>query len=144
MKIAVLPGDGVGTEVIAEAVKVLAALSGSGLAFEIEQAPVGGAAYDASGDPLPEGTLELATKADAILFGAVGGPRYDALPREKRPEQALLRLRKELNLFANLRPASVFPELAEASPLKPDVVASASSRAGCARASIPCATPIRR
>src|SRR5207244_3997729 len=80
-------------------------------------------AYDASGDPLPEGTLELATKADAILFGAVGGPRYDALPREKRPEQALLRLRKELNLFANLRPASVFPELAEASPLKPDVLA---------------------
>jgi 3-isopropylmalate dehydrogenase len=123
MKIAVLPGDGVGAEVIAEAVKVLAALKGTGLAFEIEQASVGGAAYDASGDPLPEATLELARKADAILFGAVGGPRYDALPREKRPEQALLRLRKELNLFANLRPASVFPELAEASPLKPEVVA---------------------
>lgn len=123
MKIAVLPGDGVGAEVIAEAVKVLAALKGGGLAFEMEQAPVGGAAYDASGDPLPEATLELATKADAILFGAVGGPRYDALPREKRPEQALLRLRKELDLFANLRPASVFAELAEASPLKPDVVA---------------------
>ena len=123
MKIAVLPGDGVGAEVIAEAVKVLAALKGRGLAFEIEQAPVGGAAYDASGDPLPEATLELARRADAILFGAVGGPRYDALPREKRPEQALLRLRKELNLFANLRPASVFPELAEASPLKPEVVA---------------------
>jgi len=123
MKIAVLPGDGVGAEVIAEAVKVLAALKGRGLAFEIEQAPVGGAAYDASGDPLPEATLELARKADAILFGAVGGPRYDALPREKRPEQALLTLRKELNLFANLRPASVFPELAEASPLKPEVVA---------------------
>src|SRR5260221_10728299 len=123
MKIAVLPGDGVGAEVIAEAVKVLGALKGSGLAFEIEQASVGGAAYDGSGDPLPEATLELATQADAILFGAVGGPRYDALPREKRPEQALLRLRKELNLFANLRPASVFPELAEASPLKPEVVA---------------------
>ena len=123
MKIAVLPGDGVGTEVIAEAVKVLAALKGTGLAFEIEQAPVGGAAYDASGDPLPERTLELATKADAILFGAVGGPRYDALPREKRPEHAILRLRKELNLFANLRPACVFPELADASTLKPDVVA---------------------
>src|SRR6267378_7369021 len=122
MKIAVLPGDGVGAEVIAEAVKVLAALKGRGLAFEIEQAPVGGAAYDASGDPLPEATLELARKADAILFGAVGGPRYDALPREKRPEQALLRLRKELNLFANLRPASVFPELAGASTLKPEVV----------------------
>src|SRR5258708_6431954 len=120
MKIAVLPGDGVGAEVIAEAVKVLAALKGRGLAFEIEQAPVGGAAYDASGDPLPEATLELARKADAILFGAVGGPRYDALPREKRPEQALLRLRKELNLFANLRPASVFPDLADASTLRPD------------------------
>ncbi len=123
MKIAVLPGDGVGTEVIAEALKVLAALRREGLAFEMEQASVGGAAYDTSGDPLPEPTLELARKADAILFGAVGGPRYDALPREKRPEQALLRLRKELNLFANLRPASVFPELADASTLKPEVVA---------------------
>src|SRR5205814_3055971 len=123
MKIAVLPGDGVGAEVIAEAVKVLAALKGRGLASAVEQAPVGGAAYDASGDPLPEATLELATKADAILFGAVGDPRYDALPRERRPEQAILRLRKELNLFANLRPASVFPELADASTLKPEVVA---------------------
>jgi 3-isopropylmalate dehydrogenase len=123
MKIAVLPGDGVGTEVIAEAIKVLAALRGKGLAFEIEEAPVGGAAYDAAGDPLPERTLELARKADAILFGAVGAPRYDALPREKRPEQAILRLRKELGLFANLRPASVFPELADASTLRPEVVA---------------------
>ena len=123
MRIAVLPGDGVGTEVIAEAVKVLSALSRGGLAFEMERASVGGAAYDTSGDPLPEPTLELARKADAILFGAVGGPRYDALPREKRPEQALLRLRKELNLFANLRPASVFPELADASTLRPEVVA---------------------
>ena len=120
MKIAVLPGDGVGTEVVAEAVKVLGAL---GLGFEMEQAAVGGAAYDTSGDPLPEPALELARKADAILFGAVGGPRYDALPREKRPEQAILRLRKELNLFANLRPASVFPDLADASTLRPDVVA---------------------
>ncbi len=120
MKIAVLPGDGVGTEVIAEAVKVLGAL---GLGFEMEQAAVGGAAYDTSGDPLPEPALELARKADAILFGAVGAPRYDALPREKRPEQAILRLRKELNLFANLRPASVFPDLADASTLRPDVVA---------------------
>ena len=123
MKIAVLPGDGVGTEVIAEALKVLAALRREGLAFEMEQASVGGAAYDTSGDPLPEPTLELARKADAILFGAVGDPRYDALPRERRPEQAILRLRKELNLFANLRPASVFPELADASTLKPEVVA---------------------
>ena len=123
MKIAVLPGDGVGMEVIAEAVKVLAALRREGLAFEMEQAPVGGAAYDTSGDPLPDATLELAKKADAILFGAVGDPRYHALPREKRPEQAILRLRKELGLFANLRPASVFPELADASTLKPEVVA---------------------
>ena len=123
MKIAVLPGDGVGPEVVAEAVKVLAAIRGKGLVFEIEQAPVGGAAYDAAGDPLPEPTLELVRKADAILFGAVGGPRYDALPREKRPEQAILRLRKALNLFANFRPASVFPELADASTLKPEVVA---------------------
>jgi len=123
MKIAVLPGDGVGTEVIAEALKVLAALRREGLAFEMEQASVGGAAYDTSGDPLPDATLELAKKADAILFGAVGDPRYDALPRERRPEQAILRLRKELNLFANLRPASVFPELADASTLKPEVVA---------------------
>ena len=123
MKIAVLPGDGVGPEVIAEAVKVLAALGREGLAFEMEQASVGGAAYDAVGDPLPGPTLKLARKADAILFGAVGGPRYDPLPREKRPEQALLRLRKELNLFANFRPASVFPELADASTLRPEVVA---------------------
>jgi 3-isopropylmalate dehydrogenase len=93
MKIAVLPGDGVGPEVIAEAVKVLTAVRPEGLALEMEQAPVGGAAYDATGDPLPARTLELARQADAILFGAVGGPRYDLLPRQKRPEQALLRLR---------------------------------------------------
>ena len=123
MKIAVLPGDGVGPEVVTEAVKVLAALRRGGLTLEIEQAPVGGAAYDAAGDPLPKPTLELARKADAILFGAVGGPRYDAVPREKRPEQAILRLLKELNLFANFRPASVFPELADASTLRPEVVA---------------------
>src|SRR5258707_8417944 len=123
MKIAVLPGDGVGPEVVAEAVKVLAVLTREGPSLQMDQAPVGGAAYDASGDPLPEPALELARKADAILFGAVGGPRYDALPREKRPEQAILRLRKELNLFANLPPASVFPDLADASTLRPDVVA---------------------
>jgi 3-isopropylmalate dehydrogenase len=120
MKIAVLAGDGVGPEVIAEAVKVLGALDGLGL--DLEHAPVGGAAYDTAGDPIPETTLSLAKSADAILFGAVGGPRYDALPREKRPEQAILRLRKELDLFANLRPASVFPELADASTLRPEVV----------------------
>src|SRR5260221_7146745 len=123
MKIAVLPGDGVGPEVVAEAVKVLAVLGREGPPFQMDQAPVGGAAYDASGDPLPERTLELAKKADAVLFGAVGGPRYDALPREKRPGQAILKLRKELNLFANMRPASVFPELADASTLKAEVVA---------------------
>src|SRR5262252_5641724 len=119
MKIAVLPGDGVGPEVIAEAVKVLRVL---GLKLEMEQAPVGGAAFDAAGDPIPATTLALAKSADAILFGAVGGPRYDTLPREKRPEQAILKLRKELDLFANLRPASVFPELADASTLRPEVV----------------------
>jgi len=123
MKIAVLPGDGVGTEVIAEAVRVLEALRREGLALEMEQAPVGGAAYDSGGDPIPEATLEIARKADAVLFGAVGGPRYDTLPREKRPEQAILRLRKELDLFANLRPAVVYPELADASTLRPEIVA---------------------
>ncbi len=120
MKIAVLAGDGVGPEVIAEAVKVLRALGRPGL--ELEHAPVGGAGYDASGDPLPEATLALAKKAGAVLFGAVGNAKYDSLPREKRPEQAILKLRKELDLFANLRPASVFPELADASTLRSDVV----------------------
>ncbi|HKW36802.1 MAG TPA: 3-isopropylmalate dehydrogenase [Burkholderiales bacterium] len=123
MKIAVLPGDGVGPEVVAEALKVLEILRRTGLKLEVERAAVGGAAYDAAGDPIPEATLSLAKSADAVLFGAVGGPRYDALPRDKRPEQALLRLRKELDLFANLRPASVFPELAGASTLRPEVVA---------------------
>ena len=121
MKIAVLPGDGVGPEVVAEAVKVLRALGE--LKLDLHEAPVGGAGYDASGDPLPEATLALAKKADAVLFGAVGDAKYDSLPREKRPEQALLKLRKELDLFANLRPASVFPELADASTLRSDVVA---------------------
>ena len=120
MNIAVLPGDGVGPEVVAEAVKVLRALDG--LRLQIEHAPVGGAAYDAAGDPIPAATLALAKSADAVLFGAVGGPQYDALPRDKRPEQAILRLRKDLDLFANLRPASVFPELADASTLRPEVV----------------------
>lgn len=123
MKIAVLPGDGIGVEIVTEAVKVLRALERDGLKLEMEYASVGGAACDAAGDPLPEATLKLAREADAILFGAVGGPRYDQLPRAKRPEQAILRLRKELNLFANLRPATVFPELADASSLRPEVVA---------------------
>jgi 3-isopropylmalate dehydrogenase len=120
MKIAVLPGDGIGQEIVAQAVRVLRRLQ---LPLELQEAPVGGAGYDASGDPLPEATLALARAADAILFGAIGGPRYDALPRDKRPERGLLRLRKELGLFANLRPASVFPELAQASSLKAELVA---------------------
>ncbi|MGB7543728.1 MAG: 3-isopropylmalate dehydrogenase [Burkholderiales bacterium] len=123
MKIAILPGDGIGTEIVAEAVKVLKALERGALRFDMEAAPVGGAGCDAAGDPLPESTLALAREADAILFGAVGGWQYDKLPRAKRPEQALLRLRKELNLFANLRPAMVYPELADASTIKPEVVA---------------------
>jgi 3-isopropylmalate dehydrogenase len=120
MKIAVLPGDGIGGEIVAQAVKVLRRLQ---LPLELEEAPVGGAGVDSAGDPLPAATLELARAADAILFGAIGGPQYDALPRDQRPERGLLRLRKELGLFANLRPAHVFPELAGASSLKPELVA---------------------
>jgi len=120
MKLALLPGDGIGPEIVAQARKVLERL---GLKLEMREAAVGGAGYDASEDPLPPATLSLAKEADAILFGAVGGPRYDALPRAKRPEQALLRLRKELGLFANLRPAQVYPQLAAASALKAEVVA---------------------
>ena len=123
MKIAVLPGDGIGTEIVAEAVKVLSRLAGAGVRLELEEAQVGGAGYEAAGDPLPEATLKLARQADAILFGAIGGPQYDALPREKRPERGLLRLRKELALFANLRPARVYEELAGASSLKAELVA---------------------
>ena len=120
MKIAVLPGDGIGKEIIAETLRVLARLE---LKFEFEEAPVGGAGYEASGHPLPEQTLALARAADAILFGAVGDPRYDALESAKRPEQAILGLRKALALFANLRPAQVYEELADASSLKPEVIA---------------------
>ena len=120
MKVAVLPGDGIGPEIVAEALKVLRRL---GLRLETQEAPVGGAGYEASGHPLPPATLQLAKEADAILFGAVGDPRYDALERAKRPEQAILGLRKELGLFANLRPAQVHPPLAGASALKAEVVA---------------------
>ncbi|MCS6786213.1 MAG: 3-isopropylmalate dehydrogenase [Thiobacillaceae bacterium] len=122
-KIAILPGDGIGPEIVAQAVKVLDALRREGLKIETETAPIGGAGYDAAGDPLPEATLRLAEAADAVLLGAVGGPQYDTLPRELRPERGLLRIRKELNLFANLRPALLYPELAAASTLKPEVVA---------------------
>jgi 3-isopropylmalate dehydrogenase len=125
MKIAVLAGDGIGPEIVSEAERVLRhlALSGiPGLRLEFEHAAVGGAAYDAHGDPLPAATLDLCRGADAVLFGAVGGPRYDSLPRAKRPEQGLLGLRKSLGLFANLRPAVIHPALAGASTLKPEVV----------------------
>jgi len=120
MKIAVLPGDGIGREIVGETLRVLGKL---GLRFEFEEAPVGGAGFEASGHPLPEKTLALARQADAILFGAVGDPRYDALPSASRPEQAILGLRKELALFANLRPARVYEELAAASTLRPEVIA---------------------
>ncbi len=120
MKICVLPGDGIGPEIVAQAVRVLKALD---LKFEMEEAPVGGAGYRALGHPLPESTLKLARESDAILFGAVGDFSLDTLPRALRPEQAILGLRKELNLFANFRPALVYPELVHTSSLKAEVVA---------------------
>jgi 3-isopropylmalate dehydrogenase len=119
-KIAVLPGDGIGPEIIKEAKLVIEAL---GEPFEMVEAPVGGAGYEAFGHPLPPSTLELALSADAILFGAVGDFKYDTLARELRPEQAILGLRKHLALFANLRPAICYPELTAASSLKPEIVA---------------------
>lgn len=121
--IAVLPGDGIGPEITAQAVKVLKALEGSGLSVHWSEAPVGGAAYREKGHPLPDSTLEVCSKADAVLFGAVGDFSLDTLPRHLRPEQAILGLRKALNLFANFRPAIVYEELADASSLKPEVIA---------------------
>ncbi|MGQ0708231.1 MAG: 3-isopropylmalate dehydrogenase [Rhodoferax sp.] len=120
MKIAILPGDGIGTEIVAEAVKVLNTL---GLPFEMEHALVGGAAYEAHGHPLPESTLKLAKEADAVLFGAVGDWKYDKLDRPLRPEQAILGLRKNLGLFANFRPAICYEQLVGASSLKPELIA---------------------
>ena len=119
MKIAVLPGDGIGPEIIKQAVKVLDAF---GLTDAIEYAPIGGAGYEEFKDPLPEKTLNLALNADAVLLGAVGDWRFDKLPRDMRPERGLLRIRHALNLFANLRPAIMFPELVHTSSLKPEVV----------------------
>ena len=119
MKIAVLPGDGIGPEIVAQAVKVIKAMN---IGAQMQEAPIGGAGYEAAGDPLPEATLKLAKESDAVLLGAVGDWKYDTLPRDKRPERGLLRIRKELNLFANLRPAVLYPELASASTLKPEVV----------------------
>ena len=120
MKIAILPGDGIGTEIVAQAVRVLGVLD---LHFETEQALVGGAAYEAHGHPLPESTLRLAQAADAVLFGAVGDWKYDTLERALRPEQAILGLRKSLGLFANFRPAICYEQLTHASSLKPELVA---------------------
>ena len=119
MKIAVLPGDGIGTEIVAEAVKVLNALE---LPLEMETALVGGAAYEAYGHPLPDATLQLAKQADAVLFGAVGDWKYDTLDRPLRPEQAILGLRKNLGLFANFRPAICYEQLVDASSLKPELI----------------------
>jgi len=122
-KIAILPGDGIGPEIMAEAVKVLDLLqSAHGLSATLEQAHVGGAGYDAHGHPLPEETLAVARSADAILLGSVGGPQWEKLERHLRPEQGLLGLRSELSLFSNLRPAILYPQLADASTLKSEVV----------------------
>ena len=123
MKIAILPGDGIGPEIVGQAQAVLAALAAEGLPLATETAPIGGAGYDAAKAPLPDATLALAERSDAVLLGAVGGPQYDTLPRAMRPEQGLLVIRKRLGLFANLRPALLFPELAAVSTLKPEVVA---------------------
>jgi len=122
MKIAVLPGDGIGPEIVAQAAKVLEALRSDGLKVEMEYATIGGAGYDAAGDPFPPATEKLSKDSDAVLLGAVGGYQYDTLPRPMRPEQGLLRIRKGLGLFANLRPAMVYPELVNASTLRAEIV----------------------
>ncbi|TDR82105.1 3-isopropylmalate dehydrogenase [Paludibacterium purpuratum] len=123
MKIAVLPGDGIGPEIVTQACRVLDVLKTDGLPVETEMGVLGGAAYDRHGDPYPEATRQLVHAADAVLLGAVGGPQYDKLERPLRPERGLLAIRKDLGLFANLRPALLYPELASASTLKPEVVA---------------------
>ena len=123
LNIAVLPGDGIGPEIIAQALRLLEVLKKEGLDMTFTEAPLGGQAYDQFGHPYPEFTQEICRKADAVLLGAVGGPQYDTLDRPLRPERGLLAIRKDLGLFANLRPAVLFPELANASTLKPEVVA---------------------
>lgn len=123
MKIALLAGDGIGPEIVAQAERVLLHFKQEGLKIELESGLLGGCAVDATGEPFPEATRKLAAEADALLLGAVGGTQYDSLPREKRPEQGLLAIRKTLGLFANLRPVVLYPELANASTLKPEVVA---------------------
>ena len=122
-RVLVLPGDGIGPEIVAEAVKVLDRLAGEGLALARDEAPIGGAAYDAAGSPLPDSTLESAKRADAVLLGAVGGPQWERLDIAVRPEKGLLGLRAGLGLFSNLRPAILYPQLAEASSLRPEIVA---------------------
>ena len=119
MNILTLPGDGIGPEITKQAVKIIKVLSPN---FNIDEAPIGGVGYDADGDPLPQTTLQKAKDADAILMGSVGDWKYDQLPRELRPERGLLRIRSELNLFANLRPAMLFDQLVDASSLKPNIV----------------------
>ncbi len=124
MKIAVLAGDGIGPEIITEAAKTIQCLQQDfGLNAELEYAAIGGAGYDQSGKPLPDETLAICEQADAVLFGAIGGPQYDNLERELRPEKGLLNLRSSLSLFSNLRPAILYPQLVDASSLKPDLVA---------------------
>ena len=123
MKIAVLPGDGIGPEIVTQALRVLEVLKNEGMEMEFTEAPLGGQAYDEYGHPYPEFTQNICRAADAVLLGAVGGPQYDNLDRPLRPERGLLAIRKDLGLFANLRPAMLYPELANASTLKPEVVA---------------------
>jgi 3-isopropylmalate dehydrogenase len=122
MKICYLPGDGIGPEIMAQALRVLDVFKKEGMNIELEEALLGGAAVDATGVPYPEGTQKAARAADAVLLAAVGGPKWDVLPRPQRPERGLLGIRKDLNLFANLRPAILYPELANASSLKPEIV----------------------
>ena len=123
MKILILPGDGIGPEIMAQAIRVLEKFKTEGLPITLSHGHLGGAAYDAHGHPYPEATQKLAHASDAIMLGCVGGPKYDTLPRAMRPEQGLLGIRKDLKLFANLRPAMLYPELAASSSLKPEVVA---------------------
>jgi len=122
-RVLILPGDGIGPEIVAEAVKVLDKLAGEGLQVELDEGLVGGSAYDAVGTPLPEATLAMAREADAVLLGAVGGPKWEPLDIAVRPEKGLLGLRAELGLFSNLRPAILYPQLASASSLRPEIVA---------------------
>jgi 3-isopropylmalate dehydrogenase len=121
--IAILPGDGIGKEIVAEAIKVINVINKQhNLGITMEEGAIGGAGYDQFGKPLPDETLALCQKADAVLLGAVGGPEYEALPRELRPERGLLGIRSEMQLFSNLRPAILYPQLADASTLKPEIV----------------------